>query len=163
MDVPDEEYHGFNFGETKQDRGRRRAIEERLLNMATLDELKDLTGYIRKMLPDLKQLTNMRNNETAGAVEFDWHSRHFLVTPTLNVFELKGQSLILTCSSILMQAALRTKDRNGKIVGEIVETLRTAEETMRSDQKEGLALVEAVKKTLAKLIGKPSINLRPPN
>jgi hypothetical protein len=123
--------------------------------MATIQELEDLTKYIRKILPDLKQLTNMRHNESAGAVEFDWHARHYLVTSALNVFELKGQSLILTSSSILMQAALRTKDRNSKIVGAIVETLRAAEETMRSKPKDGLALLESVKKTLGKLIGKP--------
>ena len=123
--------------------------------MATIQELDDLTKYIRRMLPDLKQLSNMRHNESAGAVEFDWHARHYVVTSALNVFELKGQSLILTSSSILMQAALRTKDRHSKIVGAIVETLRAAEETMRSKPKDGLALLESVKKTLAKLIVKP--------
>ncbi len=130
--------------------------------MATTQELDDLTRHVRLMLPDLKQLSHMRHNEQAGVIEFDWHARHFVVTPTLNVFELKGQSLILTCSSILMQAALRTKDRNGKIVGEIVETLRAAEETMRGNQKEGLALVVAVKKTLLRLVGKQDPNTRKP-
>ena len=123
--------------------------------MATIQELDDLTKYIRRMLPDLKQLSNMRHNESAGAVEFDWHARHYVVTTVLNVFELKGQSLILTCASILMQAALRTKDRNSKIVGAIVESLRSAEETMRSNPKDGIALLESVKKILVKLIGKP--------
>ena len=130
--------------------------------MPTTQELDDLTGYIRKMLPDLKQLSNMRHNESAGVVEFDWHARHFVATAALKVFELKGQSLLLTCSSILMQAALQTKDRNGKIVGEIVETLRSAEETMRGNQKDGLALIGAVKKTLFKLLGSQVPQLRNP-
>ncbi|MBI4658757.1 MAG: hypothetical protein HY735_07890 [Verrucomicrobia bacterium] len=131
--------------------------------MATIQELDDLTKYIRRMLPDLKQLSNMRNNETAGAVEFDWHARHFVVTPALAVFELKGQTLTLTCSSILMQAALRTKDKHAKVVGAIIESLRAAEETMRGKPTEGLALLEAVKRSLVKLIGKPDLNLRAPS
>ncbi|MBI2949184.1 MAG: hypothetical protein HYY23_16205 [Verrucomicrobia bacterium] len=130
--------------------------------MATTQELEDLTRYIRQMLPDLKQLSNLRNNEGAGVVEFDWHARHFVVTPVLKVFELKGQTLTLTCCSILMQAALHTKDRNGKVVRQIVETLRTAEENMRSNPKEGLALLEAVKRSLTKLIGRPVPNARGP-
>lgn len=72
--------------------------------MATTQELDDLAQHVRRMLPDLKQLSNLRHNADAGVVEFDWHARHFVVMPTLKVFELKGQSLMLTCSSMLMQA-----------------------------------------------------------
>jgi hypothetical protein len=122
--------------------------------MATTQELEDLTRYIRRMLPDPKRLTNMRNNEPAGVVEFEWHARSFVALPTLRVFELKGKSLMMTGSSMLMQAALHTNDKNTKVFGEIVDTLRTAEETMRGDQKEGLALLQQVKKTLLKLAGK---------
>jgi hypothetical protein len=122
--------------------------------MATIQELEDLTRYIRRILPDPKRLNNMRHNEPAGAVEFEWHARHFVALPTLKVFELKGQSLMLTGSSMLIQAALHTNDKNSKVLGEIVDILRTAEETMRGDQKEGLALLVQVKRTLLKLSGK---------
>ena len=128
--------------------------------MATIQELDDLTLYIRRMLPDLRQLRNVQRNETAGLVQFEWYARRFVVMPTLRVFELKGQSLMLTCSSILMQAALQTKDRNVKIISQIIDSLRASEETMVGNQREGLALLATVKKTLLKLMGKQSSDTR---
>lgn len=130
--------------------------------MATIQELDDLTLYIRRMLPDLRQLRNVHRNETAGLVQFEWYARHFVVMPTLRVFELKGQSLMLTCSSILMQAALQTKDRNIKIITQIVESLRAAEDTMGGNQREGLALLTTIKRSLLKLMGKQSSDARNP-
>ena len=123
--------------------------------MATTQELAELEQYIRRVLPDQKFLTGMKPNEAAGIMEFTWHARHFAVTLTLDVFELKGQSLLLTGASMLMQAALRTKERNNKVLGTVVETMRTAEENMRGVNLErGLALLGDAKKTLLRLAGK---------
>lgn len=155
--MSDENQDGLNFNEPRHRRAPPSVFPERLETMATIQELNDLTQHIRRTLPDRKQLINMRPNEPAGMVEFDWHARHFIVTPTLNVFELKGQSLILTCSSILMQAALHTKDRNAKVIAQVIDTLRTAEESMRENQKDGLALLEAVKRSLLKLMGRQTL------
>ena len=122
--------------------------------MATPQELEDLTQYIRKILPDQKAMSNLRTNPAASVVEFTWHARHFVVKPTLDVFELKGQTLLITGASMLISAALRTKDKNTKIVEAVIESLRAAEENMRSNPDRGLSLLTEVKKILGKLSGK---------
>ena len=126
--------------------------------MPTPQELHDLMDYVNRMLPDRQQIANMQQNASAGAVQFDWYTRHFIVMPTLSVFELRGQSLMLTCSSILMQAALQTRDRNTKVAGEIVETLRTAEKLMPEEQIKGLALLVEARKALQRLAKKQDSN-----
>ena len=99
-------------------------------------------------------MTNLRTNAQAGVVEFTWHARHFVVKPTLDVFELKGQTLLITGASMLISAALRTKDKNTKIVEAVIETLHAAEENMRASPDRGLSLLTEVKKILGKLAGK---------
>jgi hypothetical protein len=122
--------------------------------MATAQELDQLTLHIRKVLPDQKAMSNLRPNPQGNVVEFTWHARHFVVRPTLDVFELKGQTLLVTGASMLIQAALRTRDKNTKSVEVVIETLRVAEENMRGSRDRGLALLSEIKKTLSKLTGK---------
>ena len=123
--------------------------------MPTAQDLEDLTRHIRKILPDPKALTHLKTNAEASLVEFGWHSRHFVVTTGLGVFELKdGRNLLITGASMLIQAALQTKDRNMKIVEAVVETLQAAEENMRTHRERGFALLTEVKKTLSRLAGK---------
>lgn len=122
--------------------------------MATAQELDDLTQYIRKTLPDQKALANLRANPQAGVVEFTWHARHFVVKMSLEVFELKGQTLLITGASMLISAALRTKDKNTKVVEAVIETLHAAEDNMRGSADRGLALLTEVKRTLSRLAGK---------
>ncbi|MBI2947239.1 MAG: hypothetical protein HYY23_06305 [Verrucomicrobia bacterium] len=122
--------------------------------MATAQELDELTQHIRKILPDQKAMSNLRTNPQANVVEFTWHARHFVVRPTLDVFELKGQTLLITGASMLIQAALRTKDKNTKVIEAVIETLHAAEDNMRGNPDRGLALLSEIKKTLSKLAGK---------
>ena len=122
--------------------------------METTPELEELTKHIRRILPDQKALSNLKSNSQARVVEFNWHSRHFVVTPALGVFELKGQNLLITGSSLLIQAALQTKDRNSKVLEGVIKSLQTAEETMRSNRDRALATLEEVKKTMSRLVGK---------
>ena len=52
-------------------------------------------------------LSNLRHNVSRRPGIY-WHARQFVVMTTLKVFELKGQSLMLTCS-MLMLAALHAR------------------------------------------------------
>ena len=123
--------------------------------MPATEELDKLTLHIRKALPDPKAVTHLQTNPQAGLVEFSWHSRHYVVTPALVVFELKdGKNLLVTGYSMLIQAALQTRDRNSKIIEEVVKKLGSADENMRTHQERGLALLGEVKKTLLRLAGK---------
>lgn len=119
-------------------------------------ELSDLVQYIRRIIPDQKQLTHMNTNEESGFAEFNWHTRHFLVKPSLHVFELKGATLMITGASQLMQAALRTKDRHSKVLGAIIENIRGAEESMKARPEKSFVLLRQVKDTLLRLAGKPA-------
>ena len=118
-------------------------------------KLSDLVQYIRRILPDHRHLTHVHQNKEADIVEFTWHSRHFVVKPTLEAFELKGKTIMVTGASQLMQAALRTKDRNTKIVGAVLETIHAAEENMRVHPDKAFVLLKQVKSTLLRLAGKP--------
>ena len=122
--------------------------------MATTSELEELSGYIRQTLPDQKAILRLQKNEQAGIVEFTWHARQFVVRPNLEVFELKGKNLLITGASMLMQAALKTKEKNKKVIEAVVDTLHAAEENMRGNTSKGLALLTEVKKILARLAGK---------
>lgn len=122
--------------------------------MAATPTLDDLTIHIRKVLPDSKALAHLQTNAQAGVVEFNWHSRHFVVKPTLEVFELKGRTLLITGISMLIQAALQTKDRHTKIIEAVVESLKAAEENLRANRDRGFSLLTDVKKTLSRLAGK---------
>ncbi|MBI4661595.1 MAG: hypothetical protein HY735_22460 [Verrucomicrobia bacterium] len=121
---------------------------------STSQELDELVRHIRHVLPDQKLLTHVHHNQEARLVEFTWHSRHFVVRPTLEVFELKGKTLMITGASQLMQAALRTKDRNIKVVGMLVATLQDAEDNMRVHPEKAFNLLKQVKETLHRMAGK---------
>ena len=119
-------------------------------------ELAEIVQHIKRILPDQKSLTHLHANEESNFVEFVWHSRHFVVRPNLEALELKGKTLMITGASQLMQAALRTKDRNAKIVAAILETLTAAEENMRAHPDKAYALLKQVKTTMQRLAGKPA-------
>jgi hypothetical protein len=74
----------------------------------------------------------------------------------MEVYELKGKTLLITGILMLIQAALQTKDRHTKIIEVVVETLQAAEENMRTNRDRGYSLLSEVKKTLSRLAGKPS-------
>ena len=117
-------------------------------------ELGALVQYIRRILPDQKQLTRVHVSEESRFVEFTWHRRHFVVRPNLNVLELKGKTVMITGISQLMQAALRTKDRNAKVLGAVIENIKAAEDNMQARPEDAFFLLKQTKEALLKLAGK---------
>ncbi|MBI4659172.1 MAG: hypothetical protein HY735_10045 [Verrucomicrobia bacterium] len=122
--------------------------------MATAQELDELVGQVRRILPDQRHLTRLAANEQSGVVEIIWHSRQFAVTTALEVFEVKGRTLILSGASRLIQSSLRTKEKHKKVLGAVIEAIRIAEDSMRFDPDRGLILLEEAKKALLKLARK---------
>lgn len=119
--------------------------------MPTAQDLELLTEHIRTTIPDRKNMSHLKVRPEAGIAEFMWHSRHFVAKPTLEVFEVKGPTVLITGASMLMQAALRTKERNSKVIEAVIDTLKTAEDQMRDSADRGLALLQQVKATLKRL------------
>lgn len=123
--------------------------------MPEFHNLQDLEEYLRKTLPDAKSIQKLRRNDDAKFVDFHWHQRHFAVQSTLAVFEIKeGRHLFVTGASRLVQASLQIKDRNLKVIGAVVETLEQAEDVVRKNRDQGLALVASCKATLGRLLAK---------
>jgi hypothetical protein len=120
-------------------------------------KLEELAQYIRQTLPQAKSITRLQINEQARIVTFTWHAREFIVKPTYEVLELKGNNLFITGASMLIQAAFTKKDKNEKVLTAIGETLLQVEEMASKHQTErALTLLETVKQTLQRLIGSQS-------
>lgn len=66
--------------------------------------LQELADHVRTALPLSTAITRLQLNCEAGAVVFTWCGRQFVLTPMLQVFELRGTKLYLTEISVLIQA-----------------------------------------------------------
>lgn len=120
--------------------------------MPAIENLQQLEEYLRKTLPEARSIQKLHRNEEGKYIDFVWHQRHFVVKPELQVFELKDARLFITGASMLIQASLLKKDRSEKVLVAVLETIEKAEEMMRSNREQGLALVESAKGSLRKLI-----------
>jgi hypothetical protein len=119
-------------------------------------KLEELAQYIRQTLPQSKSIAHLHIDEKIGAVRFSWHAREFIVKPSLEVLELKGQHLYVTGASMLMQAAFLKKDKNEKVLGVVEETLQQVEDLLlKRETDKGLKLLGSVKSTLQKLAAAP--------
>jgi hypothetical protein len=94
----------------------------------------------------------MHELESSHAVEFTWNSRHYVVTQPLEVFELKGKTLMITGSSILMQNILRSRQQQNRNLDQLMETLKRSEGAVRSDKTESLSQLLEAKTQLSKLV-----------
>jgi hypothetical protein len=123
--------------------------------MATAEEMKQVLDHIRQTVPQPKAMTHVKPSEEQGIVEFTWHARHFVVRTNLQVFEVKGSTLLITGASMLMQATLMTRDRHGKVLEAVIELIKAAEDNMLTNQAKSFPLLSQVKSTLTRMIGKP--------
>jgi hypothetical protein len=120
-----------------------------------IQNLDELTQYIRQTLPQSKAILNLRAEEKSDVVRFTWNSREFVVKKSLEVLEVRGRNVYITGASMLLQTVLMKRDRNEKILEAVVATLSEVEGMVRTNSERGLALLGTVKQTLGKLAGKP--------
>jgi hypothetical protein len=118
--------------------------------------LDELIQYLRQTVPQSKTITQLRPNEEAGVVTFHWQGREFLVKKSLEVMETKGKSLYLTGASMLLQSVLMRRNYNEKALEGTLPILSQIEEMVLDQRRTeaGLKLLESVKETLARLLGK---------
>ncbi|MDO8482505.1 MAG: hypothetical protein Q7S86_01640 [bacterium] len=122
----------------------------------TLDELMAL---IPRVIPKATQkedrLLGLQVNSAASVVTFTWHKLHFVAKLNLEVFELKQDKLYITGSSLLMTQILSSGSRRENTLGEVLETMKQAEDLIISGNpgsaKSGLELLGAVIKALSKM------------
>lgn len=122
--------------------------------MQNMQNLTELTEYIRKTLPQSNSISHFKANDQAGVIEFAWQSRNFVVKPSLEVMEMKGKSLFITGASMLMQTAFMKRNSNEKVIDTVVNTLQQIEDLVRRDRERGLQMLQSVKQTLGRLAGK---------
>jgi hypothetical protein len=122
--------------------------------MAAATTLEELVQYIRETLPQSKMITHLRLNEPAGVVTFSWQGRDFAVKKSLEVLEMKGNNLYVTGATMLMQSAFMKKDKYGKVLDAVVETIQRVEEMAKTNPDNAVSLLSSVKQTLKRLTGK---------
>lgn len=115
------------------------------------ENLEELAHYIRRTLPQSNNNMSLELNAAAGAIQCRWHTREFIVKPSLEVFELRGLSLFVTGASILLQSVLAKQRKNARVFDEVVLSILKAEELLqRSRTETALALLKLVKRTMRK-------------
>lgn len=135
--------------------------------MPIVQNLDELEQYLRKVMPQWKSVQYLRKNAQAGFVDFKWNGHHFAVKPTLESFELKDNKLYITGGSLLLQNALVIRTGNEAKFDAMAEILSKAEESVRSNADQALALVASVKKTIENMLAQHrlptsgSSNVRP--
>ena len=120
--------------------------------VVTIDELPEL---IKRRMPTPQHIKHLAILKEAKAVSFEWQSRKFAIKTTLETFEVKGENLIITGASQLIQTVCRTTVGHQKVIEEIVKLLRDADELFRSQRELALQKVASAKSLLSRLT-KPS-------
>lgn len=120
-------------------------------------DLDDLVGYVKRTLPLATYISNLEVRKEIGVITFRWQGREFLVKPSLEVLEKRGQILYITGSSMLLRSVLTQRERVEKVLEAASEVLMQVEDVIGSkgQRQNGLKLLEAVEASLRKLIARP--------
>ena len=121
-----------------------------------IESLEELAQYVQQAVPQPRALTELRANEKNSYVSFQWHSTQFVIKKSLEVFELKGQSLFVSGASILMQAAFMKREHNARVITALLDSMRQIQTLVANgeDVALGLKLLAGVKQSIQKLVGK---------
>jgi hypothetical protein len=120
----------------------------------TANELTNLVAHIRETLPDPKAILNVKVLERLGAVTFYWHGVEFLVKPSFEVMELRGNNIYITGLSSLLQLILSRKNHNGRIVENMLARINQVEELIQSKEEteSAVRVLGSVKQTLTRML-----------
>ncbi|MBI4663678.1 MAG: hypothetical protein HY735_33165 [Verrucomicrobia bacterium] len=118
-----------------------------------IETLEQLTEHVRKHLVPASAISGWKTFEKHGFVSFRWYERDFVVKRSLEVFEVKGQNLLATGASMLMQSALSSAEKDKRVVEAIVNSIVQAEDLISDTQQRdsGFKQLENVKAILRKL------------
>lgn len=110
--------------------------------------LETLADYVKKTLPLLNPAAKLELNRKAGVVVFPWYAQKFVVTPSLQVFELQGTKLLITSPAMLIQAVLAKQDKYTRAVKALVDSIEKAQALLKTKRSEmAYSLLESVKQT----------------
>lgn len=116
--------------------------------------LEDLSQNVRRTVPIPSAISRLEINQPAGYVELTWQSRHFVVKPSLEVFELKGKTLFVNGATMLIQSVLTRQESTNRIVKAIEGALERVEDLFKTRRPEAAcSLLAQVKATVSKHAG----------
>jgi hypothetical protein len=120
-----------------------------------ITDLDELIQHLKHTLPQPKAILHIKPSDEGKYITFVWNGRTFLVRQNLQVFEVKGTKVFITGASSLMQSALVVKNYHQKSIEGMMETLGEVEGMVGTvyQRERGLQMLDALKKTLAKLAG----------
>jgi hypothetical protein len=98
--------------------------------------LKRLAQLIQRVLPLPHSIAHLELNCWSGVVQFTWEARRFIVTPSLEAFELKGRGLSITTASMLIRRVLTQHQKNLRVGTEVVDSLERVENLLTSPRVE---------------------------
>ena len=118
-----------------------------------IETLEQLAHYVQRSIPEPRALAAITPHERNDYVSFRWHSTQFVIKKTLQVFEVKGQCLFVTGSSMLMQSAFIKIEHTERILSTIVDCMRQVQTLVGNgdDVALGLKLLSGIKHSLRKL------------
>lgn len=131
-----------------------------------IETSEQLAQYVRQNLVPSSAITGLKIHELHGFLSFRWYERDFVVKKSLEVFEVKGQNLLVTGASMLMNSVLKKAENDAKTIDALVGSIRQAEDLIGDEEQRnsGYNLLTSVKATLLKLANaKPASHLAVPN
>jgi hypothetical protein len=118
-----------------------------------IQNLSELSDYIRKNVPYPKAIMSLRVQEQAGGVVFIWQGVEFLVKQSMEAFEVRGNNIYITGLSLLLQTALRKGDQEEHRIVKVIEALSDAENFARDNQpKKAGDLVRGARDFLRRMV-----------
>lgn len=109
---------------------------------------------VRRAVPIPSSISRLEVNLASGFVDLTWQSRHFVVKPPLEVFELKGKTLFVTGVSMLIQTILTRQESVGKVVKAVNSALERVDDLFKTRRPDAaLSLLTQAKATVARHAG----------
>ncbi|MBI4664030.1 MAG: hypothetical protein HY735_34975 [Verrucomicrobia bacterium] len=116
--------------------------------------LDELAQELRRTIPLPSSISRLEPNQVANVVELTWQSRQFVVKPSLEVFELKGRTLFVNGTSMLIQTVLARQESTSRLVKALDGALERVESLFKSRrQQDAFTLLASVKATVTKHAG----------
>ena len=120
-----------------------------------IQNTEELAQFVRENIPQLKSVSQLKENAASQTISFKWNSIEFLVRQTLEVYQVKGTMVEITAASLLMQALLQTTARIQKLMEVVVESLGQSQDFLKRDESaKGMELLTPAKRAIAKLVPK---------
>jgi hypothetical protein len=119
--------------------------------------LQQVADYVRSTIPMPGAIMQMRASESAGGVTFFWQGIEFFVRESLQVFELRGNTLFITGLSSLLQTVLSRRKLDDHKFNGFVSQLSEAEALARDPRStiRAVEILQSIRKSAEQMVGRP--------